>query len=124
MKTASTLARVLLGILFTVVGLNEFLSFMPMPPVKGVGEQFLTAMTEQTHYIYVVATFEVAGGLLLLAGRYVAPGLTLIGPVVVNILAFHLFMERSGLPLALIVAALALFLLWCYRERFAGLARP
>ncbi|HEV2330930.1 MAG TPA: hypothetical protein VGY56_19285 [Verrucomicrobiae bacterium] len=50
--------------------------------------------------------------------------MTLVGPVVVNTLAFHTFMAPSGLPVALVVSALALFLLWSYREHFAGLVKP
>ena len=77
-----------------------------------------------TNYLYVFAAFEVIGGLLLLTGRYGPLGLTLVGPVVVNILAFHTFMAPSGLPVALVVSVLALFLLWSYREHFAGLVKP
>jgi hypothetical protein len=50
--------------------------------------------------------------------------LTLLGPVIVNILAFHVFMDNSGLPVALVVSALALFLLWRHRQSFAGLVKP
>ena len=64
------------------------------------------------------------GGLLLLIGRYVPLGLTLLGPVIVNILLFHIFLDPSGLPMALVVAVLALFLLWRYRANFAGLVKP
>ena len=64
------------------------------------------------------------GGLLLLIGRYVPLGLTLLGPVIVNILLFHIFLEPSGLPMAIVVAVLALFLLCRYRTNFAGLVKP
>lgn len=123
MKIATIIARVLLGLVFVVFGSNKFLHFLPNPPMPaGPGTQFMGAMFE-THYIYVVATCEVIGGLLLLSGRYVALGLTLVGPVVVNILAFHTFMEPSGLPIAFVVSALALFLLYRYRANFAGLVK-
>lgn len=124
MKIATIIARVLLGLVFVVFGSNKFLHFLPNPPMPaGPGTQFMGAMFE-THYIYVVATCEVIGGLLLLSGRYVALGLTLVGPVVVNILAFHTFMEPSGLPIALVVSTLALFLLYRYRANFAGIVKP
>jgi uncharacterized membrane protein YphA (DoxX/SURF4 family) len=126
MKITTIIARSLLGLIFVVFGSNKFLHFLPMPPMQGEAAQFMGAMFV-THYLYVVATFEVAGGLLLLSGRYVPLGLTLVGPVVVNILSFHIFMEPSGLPIASVVSALALFLLWRYRQNFAGLvqdARP
>jgi putative oxidoreductase len=123
MKIATIIARVLLGLVFTVFGSNAFLHFMPMPPMSGPAGDFITAMYV-THYLYVVAGCQVLGGLILLIGRYIPLGLTLLGPVIVNILCFHIFMNHEGLPLALIVAALALFLLWRYRANFAGLVKP
>jgi putative oxidoreductase len=126
MKITTIIARSLLGLIFVVFGSNKFLHFLPLPPMQGAAGQFMGAMFE-THYLYVVATCEVIGGLLLLSGRYVPLGLTLVGPVVVNILCFHIFMAPSGLPVASVVSALALFLLWRYRQNFAGLvqdARP
>jgi putative oxidoreductase len=76
-----------------------------------------------SHYFYVVGALEVVGGALLLAGQFVPLGLTLLGPVIVNILCFHLFLDPSGLPMAIVVSALALFLLRGYREHFAGLVK-
>jgi uncharacterized membrane protein YphA (DoxX/SURF4 family) len=123
MKIATIIARLLLGLVFVVFGANKFLHFLPNPPMQGAGAQFMGAMFE-THYLYVVATCEVIGGSLLLLGRFVPLGLTLLGPVIVNILAFHVFMDNSGLPVALVVSALALFLLWRHRQSFAGLVKP
>jgi len=123
MKIATIISRSLLGIVFLTFGANKFLNFMPAPPVTGEAGQFIGAMFA-THYIFVVALCEVVGGLLLLTGRYAPLGLTLVGPVVVNILAFHTFMAPSGLPVAFVVSALALFLLWSYRANFSGLIRP
>jgi len=60
----------------------------------------------------------------LLIGKFVPLGLTLLGPVIVNILFVHIFMERSGLPMAIVVSAIALFLLWRNKDAFAGLVRP
>ena len=70
-----------------------------------------------------VGLLQFGGGLLLLIGRYVPLGLTLLGPVIVNILCFHIFLESNGLPIALVVSVLALFLLWRYRTNFAGLVQ-
>jgi uncharacterized membrane protein YphA (DoxX/SURF4 family) len=106
MKIATIIARVLLGLVFTVFGSNAFLHFIPMPPMSGPSGDFITAMYT-THYLYIVAGCQVLGGLILLLGRYVPLGLTLLGPVIVNILCFHIFMNHQGLPLALVVAGLA-----------------
>jgi len=123
MKVATTIVRVLLGLMFVVFGSNIFLHFIPMPPQKpSLATDFSRALME-SNYMYVVGALQVAGGLLLLIGRYVPLGLTLLGPVIVNILLFHIFLEPTGLPMAIVVSALALFLLWRYRTNFAGLVR-
>ena len=124
MKIAIIIARSLLGLLFVVMGLNIFLNFIPMPPPpEGPARNFMMALF-MSHYFWIVGALEIGGGGLLLTGRFVPLGLTLLGPVIVNIICFHLLMEPSGLPMAIIVAALALFLLWRYLEHFAGLVRP
>jgi uncharacterized membrane protein YphA (DoxX/SURF4 family) len=123
MKIATIIISSLLGLMFIVFGLNIFLSFMPQqPPPEGPARNFIMALTV-SHYFYVVGALEVAGGALLVAGRWVPLGLALLGPVIVNILCFHVFLEPSGLPIAIVVSALALFLLWGYREQFAGLVK-
>lgn len=88
-----------------------------------MGRQVCRAALFVTHYVYVVAAVQVAGGRLLFT-RYVPLALTLLGPVIVNILTFHICMAPSGLPVASVVAVLALFLLWRYRGHFAGLIMP
>jgi putative oxidoreductase len=124
MKVLTIIARVLLGLMFAVFGANIFLHFIPMPPPKpSLATDFSKALME-SGYMYVVGFLQVAGGLLLLIGRFVPLGLTLLGPVIVNILLFHIFLERTGLPMALVVSALALFLLCRYRANFAGLVKP
>lgn len=124
MKIATIIARILLGLVFVVFGSNIFLHFIPMPPQNpSLATDFSKALME-SHYMYVVGFCQVAGGLILLTGRFIPLGLTLLGPVIVNILCFHIFMNHEGLPIALVVAALALFLLWRHRANFAGLLKP
>jgi uncharacterized membrane protein YphA (DoxX/SURF4 family) len=122
MKITTIITRVLLGLVFFVFGLNKFLNFIHMPPPSGEAGAFFGALYT-THYLYVIATCEIIGGLLLLLGRYVALGLTFVGPVVVNILAFHIFMSHDGWQLGALVAALSLFLLWQNRNAFAGILK-
>jgi hypothetical protein len=95
-----------------------------MPEQKpSLATDFAKALME-SHYMYVIGFLQVAGGLILLIGRYVPLGLILLGPVIVNILCFHIFMNHEGWQLASVVAALALFLLWRHRANFAGLLKP
>ncbi len=123
MKILTIIARSLLGLIFVVFGLNAFLHFIPMPPPQGLAGDFMKALFA-SHYFYVVAPLQIAGGALCLLGRFVPLGLTLLGPVIVNILLFHVFLDPAGLPLAVVVGALALFLVWTYRRAFAGLLQP
>src|SRR6266436_9628447 len=121
MKTATIISRVLLGLIFVTFGLNMFLNFIPMPPpAEGPAREFMTALF-MSHYVYVVGALQVVGGLILLSGRWVPLGLTLLGPVILNIVCFHVLMAPAGLPMAIVVSALALFLLWNYRKNFAGI---
>src|SRR5438552_3288871 len=102
MRIAAIIARVLLGLLFVVFGSNIFFHFLPMTPPKPpspLAVDFSKALME-SHYMYVVGFVQFAGGFLLLIGRYVPLGLMLLGPVIVNILLFHLFLEPTGLPMA------------------------
>ena len=122
MKVATIVIRVLLGLMFTVFGSNAFLQFMPMPELTGYPAQFIGSMAS-SGYIYAIGALQVLGGLLLLIGRYVPLGLTLLGPIVVNIVLYHIFMDMSGMPMAIVVAVLSLFLVWRNWDAFAGLLR-
>ena len=125
MKYFIVIVRVLLGLAFVVFGSNAFLKFMgPPPEMHGQAGAFITALMG-SGYMYVVAVLQVLGGLCLLLGaRFVPLGLTLLGPIIVNILLFHVFLEPSGLPIAIVTAALSLFLLWIYRFKFPAIFQP
>jgi putative oxidoreductase len=122
MKIATIIARVLLGLVFFAFGLIVFFHVkMPMP--QGHAGEFMGAMFA-SHYIYAVKVFEVVGGFLLLIGRYVPLGLTLLAPVIVNILFYDIFLDHSGLGMGVVIALLEVFLVWRYRSAFAGLVKP
>ena len=124
MKVLTIVARVLLGLLFVVFGSNAFLHFIPMPEIpKSLAGDYMRVFFA-SGYVYVIGGFEVIGGLLLLIGRFVPLGLTILGAIIVNILVFHALMAPEGFPMALIVTVLELFLIWRYRDAFAGLLRP
>jgi len=124
MKTISLLARILLGLVFFVFGLNGFLAFIPMGPVPtGTAAQFFASMS-QSHYMTVVFTLEVLCGAMLLAGQFVPLALTVLAPVIVNIFLFHTFMAPQGLPLAVLVTILWLLAAFRLRSVYAGLLRP
>jgi putative oxidoreductase len=120
MKTASTVARYLAGVIFLVFGLNGFLHFIPLPPPSGVAGQFLGALFV-SHYLTLIFALQVIGAVLLLANRYVPLALAILAPVIVNILSFHALMAPSGLPLALFVTVLWALVFVHVRAAFAAL---
>jgi putative oxidoreductase len=119
MKITVLIARILLGLLFLVFGLNGFLHFIPLPPPSGLAGQYMGALFI-SHYLTVVFLLQVIGGALLLANRFVPLALTLLGPVLVNILLFHSFLAPEGLPLALVTAVLWLVVFSSVRRAFTG----
>jgi hypothetical protein len=125
MKITALIARILLGLVFLVFGLNGFLHFIPMPPPEGVAAQFLGALFV-SHFLVVVFLLQLIPAILLLVNRYVPLALTLLGPVLANIVLFHVFMAPAGLPLPIILSVLWLVVAYRHRAAFAGLfsARP
>lgn len=119
MKIATLIARVLLGLLFLVFGLNGFLHFIPMPPPTGLAGQYMGALYV-SHYLVFIFLVQVIGGALLLVNRFVPLALILLGPVLVNILLFHSFMAPAGLPLALVTTVLWGLVFYGVRRAFAG----
>jgi len=124
MKAATIIARILLGLMFVVFGSNAFLHFLPMPPLpQGVTGEYLHAFFA-SGYVYVIGGFQVIGGLLLLIGRFVPLGLTILGAIIVNIWIFHVLMAPEGIAPAIVVTILELFLVRRYRDAFKAILRP
>lgn len=119
MKIVALISRILLGLLFTVFGLNGFLHFIPMKPPTGLAGQYMGALFV-SHYLVVVFLVQLIGGILLLVNRFVPLALLLLGPVLVNILLFHSFMAPEGLPMALFATVLWLIVFAGVRQAFAG----
>src|SRR2546428_14179581 len=117
MKIASLIARLLLGLIFLVFGLNGFLHFIPMPPPKGLAAQFGGAIFV-SHYWVVIFGLQVIGGLLLLVNRFVPLALVLLGPVIFNIFFFHVLMAPEGVPLAIVVVVLWVILAVRFKQYF------
>jgi hypothetical protein len=121
MKIAVLIARILVGLTFFVFGLNGFLGFIPRPPLPaGLAGQFQVVLF-QSHYVWFVSGFQLVGGVLLLGNRYLPLALTILGPVIVNILLYHLLLDHTGGVVAIVVALLCGLLVFRYRQYFSGL---
>jgi uncharacterized membrane protein YphA (DoxX/SURF4 family) len=121
MKIVTLIARILLGLVFLVFGLNGFLNFLNTGPAPtGLAGQFLGALI-LSHYYWVVAALQIAGGALLLVNRFVPLALVLTGPIIVNIICFHVFMNPSGAPPAAVATILWLILFYRNRQHFSGI---
>ena len=121
MKVAILIARVLLGLMFFIFGLNNILHFLKLPVPPGDAGAFEGLLVSHNMLTFVGLLMVIAG-LLLLVGRYVPIALVILGPILVNILAFHLlFTGGSGIAPGLIATLLELFLIWAYRLSFRGL---
>ena len=121
MKIVTLIARILLGLIFVVFSLNGFLNFLSMGPMPtGLAGQFIGALF-LSHYFWVVAALQIVGGVLLLVNRFVPLALVLLGPVIVNILLYHLFLNLTGIALAIIVTILWFIVFYGHRQYFSGI---
>jgi putative oxidoreductase len=126
MKVASVIARYLLGLMFTVFGLNGFLHFIHQPPpANPLAMQFFVAVSA-SHFAAFFFALQVLGGLLLLSGFFVPLALTLLAAELYNILAFHLTMAPDSIFPALVACVLWVLVFLQYRNSFNGVlaARP
>lgn len=117
-KLLAALPRVLLGLVFFVFGMAGLLQLIPHQEMEGAAAVYMAGLGG-TYLITLVKLTEVVVGLLLLSNRFVPLALTLLAPVMVNIVGFHLFYAPSGLAMPVVLLALQLFLAWKYRAAFA-----
>src|ERR1700729_126412 len=120
MKIAVVIARILLGLVFFVFGINNLHPFMPMQTPPGDAGTLSTIM-----FMHGWITFHgllyVIAGVLLLAGRYVPVALVILGPILVNIVLFHITLMPAGITPGLVCAALEIFLIWAYWPAFRAI---
>lgn len=115
-------ARVVLGLVFFVFGLNGFLKFLPLPDHPGAAGAFLGALSATGYMFPMIKMVEIVTGALLLGGRFVPMALVVLAPVNINIVAFHLFLDApASVVMPAVLVALHVVLAYAYRHSFAGL---
>lgn len=121
MRIAGIVARILLGLLFTFFGLNGFLHFLHMPPPTGGAAHFMGGLAANHLLFPVIFGVQLVTGIMFLVGFFVPLALVLIGPVILNILLFHIALEPGGIGPGLVAFVLWLIVFFSLREYFAGI---
>lgn len=113
-------ARILLGLPLCIFGLNAFWAFIPPPstPLSEGAMAFAGALVQTGYMMQLIGATQLLVGLMLVSNRFVPLALVLFAPFIVNSIAFHVFLERSGLPMAGIFLGLELYLAWVYRKAY------
>ena len=110
MQKLPLIARILLGLIFFVFGLNGFLQFLPMPPLPDQAGAFMGGLAASGYFFPLLKGTEVICGLLLLTGMFVPLALVVLAPIVINIFAFHADLAADGLALTVLIRALEVYL--------------
>jgi uncharacterized membrane protein YphA (DoxX/SURF4 family) len=115
-----TIARFLMGLPLIIFGLNGFLNFIPQPttPMPEGAMAFAGALMATGYMMKLIGTTQLIVGVFLVLNRFVPLALALFAPFIVNSIAFHIFLEHSGLPMAGIFLILELYLVWAYRSAY------
>ena len=129
MKATVPFARIMLGLIFFVFGLNGFFTFLEPPAMNQRAVELIGALMATGYMMPAVKLVEVLGGGLLLAGVYVPLALVILAPIVVNIFLLHVFLDGGWMVFAVFVLlGMYLALVWAYVDSFRGMltarARP
>lgn len=113
------IARILLGLVFVVFGLNGFLMFIPVPEVPPIMQLLV-----ESQWLSVVKALEILCGLALIVNRFVPAALVVLGAIILNIAVYHITSEPTGLPALAILLPLYAILVYAYRDHFKPLLTP
>ena len=120
MQKLTFIIRIFAGFILVLFGLNGFLGFMPMPEMPASAGAFMGALAAAGYLMPLVMLIEILVGAALLANRWVPLALTVLAPVLVNIIGFHLFLDPAGLAPGILLTAMTLFLAWQHRDLYRG----
>ena len=124
MKIAMIIVRTLVGLLFIFGAAAYFFSLITPPPMEGAMKTFNEGLAASGYFFTLLKATELVCGILLVAGRFVPLALVILSPIVINILMVHIFLDRSGLPVAIFLTVAFVFLGYYYRSAFAPLLTP
>ena len=123
MKKLPMIARVLIGLVYTIFGLNGFLGFIPIPAMDGGAGAMMGALAATGYMLPFIKATEVVCGLMLLANFRAPLALTIVTPITLNIAAFHFILDPKGSPMAVALLAISAFLAWSWKDKYRGLLK-
>jgi len=119
MKTTIIIARVLLGLILLVFGLNNFLQFLPMPEMSAEAGEFMGALAKAGYFFPIIAIVEIIIGVLLLINKYTVLALVVLFPILLNAFLFHLFLDIGGIGIAALANILNIFLFITNKQKYS-----
>ena len=120
MKYVVIVLRSLLGLLFLFGGLSYFMHWMEPPPVTADYVKLFMGALIPSGYMDAVKVLEIAGGAILISGFFTPLGLTILGPILVNILFHDLFLAKAANPIVFVAIAIEVILIAYYWPNFRG----
>lgn len=120
-STFTTILRMLLGVSLLIFGMNKFIAFIPIFDMAPAAANFMESLNSTGYVLYVVASLELLIGGLLLFKKWVPFALILLAPIVVNILLFHLFLDVSGMLVAVLMVVITGVLIYKYWKSYSSL---
>ena len=120
-STFTTILRMLLGVSLLIFGMNKFIAFVPIFDMAPAAANFMESLNSTGYVLYVVASLELLIGGLLLFKKWVPFALILLAPIVVNILLFHLFLDVSGMLVAVLMLVITGVLIYKYWKSYSSL---
>lgn len=117
----NTTARILLGAVFLVFGIDGFLHFVPVGPSTPEAAQFIGSLMATAYVFPLFKVVEIVSGLLLLTNRAVPLALVLLAPIIINIAGYLFILNQAGQPMAIFLVGIEIFLAYCDRDRFKSL---
>ncbi len=121
MKIAVLITRILMGLMFAFASIVVLFKLMPQPEQTGQIKIFMDGMTASVYLMTTVKIIELISAIAFLSGRFVPLATVVIFPIIVNILLFHVFLEPSGLPIAILLMLGNLFIAYYYRDRYKAM---
>ncbi|MFN8391327.1 MAG: DoxX family membrane protein [Bdellovibrionota bacterium] len=118
MKVAKIIVRTLMGLLFIFASVTYLFNLMPQPELTGATKVFMDGMLATGYMMTLIKITELVCGLAFVSGFYVPLASIVIAPVIVNIFLFHLFVDRSGLPVAIFLVFANAFLAYTNWDRY------